>query len=86
MADTAYYNAFDRHIGTIAEPLARAMALCREAGLTVVASGSGPSFFAPTPLDALLPALLEELERSLGVQAIACRSLSSAQATAMIEV
>ena len=62
------------------------MAQCRDAGLTVIASGSGPSFFAPTPLEALPPALLEELERSLGVHAIACRSLSRAQATAMIEV
>jgi len=86
IADTAYYNAFDHHIGTIAEPPARAMALCRDAGLTVIASGSGPSFFAPTPLEALPPALVEELERSLGVQAIACRSFSRAQATAMIEV
>ena len=85
IAEANYYNAFDRHIGTIAEPLAQAMALCREAELTVIASGSGPSFFAPASLDALPSALLAELERRWDVHAIACHSLSRAQATAMRE-
>ena len=82
IADASYYNAFDRHIGTIAESLAQAMTLCREAGFTVIASGSGPSFFAPTPRATLPAAVLEELER-IGVHPIACRSLSRAEATAM---
>jgi 4-diphosphocytidyl-2-C-methyl-D-erythritol kinase len=86
IAETDYYNAFDRHIGTVAEPLARAMALCREAGLAVIASGSGPSFFAPTSIDTIPTTLLRELEHDWGVHATACRSLTRAQSTAMREV
>jgi 4-diphosphocytidyl-2-C-methyl-D-erythritol kinase len=83
---TGYHNAFDRHIEAISEPLARAMVLCREAGLTVIASGSGPSFFSPMPREKLPETLLEELERRFGVSATACHSLSRSQATAMSEV
>ena len=86
ITETDYHNAFDRHIGAIAEPLARSMALCREAGLAVIASGSGPSFFAPIPLESVPTTLLRELERSWGVHAIACHSLPRALATTMREV
>jgi 4-diphosphocytidyl-2-C-methyl-D-erythritol kinase len=83
---TGYYNAFDRYIGTVSGPLAEAMTLCREAGVTVIASGSGPSFFSPTPLEELPDRLLAELERRFSVSATACHSLSRSQATAMTEV
>ena len=83
---TAYHNAFDRHTATISGALAEAMTLCREAGITVIASGSGPSFFSPTPLDDLPDTLVVELERRWGVRATACHSLSRSQATAVSEV
>jgi 4-diphosphocytidyl-2-C-methyl-D-erythritol kinase len=86
IAETDLYNAFDRHIGAVAEPLAQAMALCREAGLAVIASGSGPSFFAPVALDTIPTTLLHQLQNDWGVRAIACRSLTRAEATAMREV
>lgn len=86
IAETDYYNAFDRHIVAVAEPLAQAMTLCREAGLCVIASGSGPSFFSPVPLDTIPTTLLHELERDWGVHALACHFLPRAEATAMREV
>jgi 4-diphosphocytidyl-2-C-methyl-D-erythritol kinase len=86
IAETDYYNAFDRHIGSVAEPLARAMTLCRDAGLAVIACGSGPSFFTPAALDTIPTTLLHELERDWGVHAIACRSIARDAAMAVREV
>jgi 4-diphosphocytidyl-2-C-methyl-D-erythritol kinase len=86
LAETDLYNAFDRHIVEVAPPLAGALALCRSAGLAVLAAGSGPGFFCPTPLAEIPELLLHELQRDWGVRAMACRSLSRAEATAMREV
>jgi 4-diphosphocytidyl-2-C-methyl-D-erythritol kinase len=85
LAETDLHNAFDRHIAEMAPPLAGAMALCRDAGLAVLAAGSGPGFFSPEPLAEMPPLLLRELERDWGVRAIACRTLSRAEATALRE-
>lgn len=86
LAETDFYNVFDRHVGGVAEPLARAMTLCHQAGLAVVASGSGPSFFSPVPIETVPSTLLQELERDWGVTATSCRSLSRERATALREV
>jgi 4-diphosphocytidyl-2-C-methyl-D-erythritol kinase len=86
LAETDLYNAFDRHIGEVAPPLAGALALCRSAGLAVLAAGSGPGFFSPTLLAQIPPLLLHELQRDWGVRAVACRTLARAEATAVREV
>ncbi len=75
-----------RHVGEAAPPLARAMALCREAGLAVFACGSGPGFFSCTAREDVPGLLLRELDREWGVTAIACRGLARAEATALREV
>ncbi|HWO72324.1 MAG TPA: 4-(cytidine 5'-diphospho)-2-C-methyl-D-erythritol kinase [Dehalococcoidia bacterium] len=79
-------NAFDRHIGEVAPPLAGARALCKDAGLAVFACGSGPAFFTLLPRAEVPALLLRELERDWGVRAIACRSLGRAEATAVRQV
>jgi 4-diphosphocytidyl-2-C-methyl-D-erythritol kinase len=85
LAETDFVNVFDPHIGEVAPPLAGAMALCRDAGLAVFASGSGPGFFSPTPIDALPPLLLRELSTDWGVRAVSCQGLSREAALAMRE-
>ena len=79
-------NAFDPHVRAAIEPVGRAMALCRAAGLAVFACGSGPGFFSPMPFEALPSLLSRELERDWGVRAVACRTLSRAEALAVREV
>ena len=79
-------NVFDAHVRVAVEPVGRAMALCRDAGLAVFVCGSGPGFFSPVPFEALPPMLARELERDWGVRAIACRTLGRAEATAIREV
>jgi 4-diphosphocytidyl-2-C-methyl-D-erythritol kinase len=86
LAESDLYNAFDRHVAEVAPPLVGALALCRDAGLAIVAAGSGPGLFSPTPLAAVPRLLLHELERDWGVRAVACRSLARAEATATREV
>jgi 4-diphosphocytidyl-2-C-methyl-D-erythritol kinase len=86
LSETDLHNAFDRHIAEVAPPLAGALALCRAAGLAVLAAGSGPGFFTPMALPQLSSLLLHELERDWGVRAIACRTLSRAESTSMLEV
>ena len=86
LAESEFYNAFDRHIGRVAAPLGGAMMLCREAGLAVLAAGSGPGFFSPTPRDELPELLLHELERDWGVRALDCRSLSRDEAISVREL
>lgn len=78
-------NAFDRHIAEVAPPLGRAMALCRQWDIGVMAAGSGPGFFSMMPLDAMPETLLRELERDYDVRALACRALGREQALAVIE-
>jgi 4-diphosphocytidyl-2-C-methyl-D-erythritol kinase len=86
LAETDLHNAFDRHIGEVAPPLAAAMTLCRTAGLAVLAAGSGPGFFTVAPLSQIPPLLLHELQRDWGVSALACRTLRRAEATTLREV
>ncbi len=86
LSESEFYNAFDRHIGQVAAPLEGALMLCRDAELAVLAAGSGPGFFSPTPFDELPDLLLRELDRDWGVHAIDCSSLSRAEATAIREV
>jgi hypothetical protein len=61
------------------------MALCRRAGLSVVACGSGPGFFASGPPSRLPAWLFLELEQ-LGLPPITARSLDRATATAIRQV
>lgn len=86
LAETDIVNAFDRHVGEVAPPLGRAMALCRDAGVMVFAAGSGPGFFTCTPLDQLPGLLVHELDREWDVTAIACGSLPRAKALAVRDV
>lgn len=86
VADEDLFNAFDRHIGEVAPPMARAMAVCREAGLAVFAAGSGPGFYCKAPLAQISRLLLHELQQEWGVRAIACRSLPREAALSLREV
>jgi 4-diphosphocytidyl-2-C-methyl-D-erythritol kinase len=86
LTETDYGNVFDRHVATACEPAGAAMALCRGAGLAVLACGSGPAFFSPAPLSSLPEGLLRALERDWGVRSIACRSLAREQALPTREV
>jgi 4-diphosphocytidyl-2-C-methyl-D-erythritol kinase len=86
LAETDYVNAFDKHVAGAVPPLGRAMAYCRDAGLLVIASGSGPGFFSPVALTDLRPLVLSHLEREYDVTAVAVRSLSRADALAIREV
>ncbi len=86
LAETDLVNAFDRHVGEVDPPLASAMALCRDAGLAVLAAGSGPGFFAPVDRVELSELLLARLEREWGVTALACRSLTRPESLAAREV
>jgi 4-diphosphocytidyl-2-C-methyl-D-erythritol kinase len=86
LSETDLHNAFDRHVAEAAPPLGGAMSLCRDAGLAVLAAGSGPGFFTPAPLTDIPSMLLRELDRDWGVRAVACRALSRAEATALREV
>jgi 4-diphosphocytidyl-2-C-methyl-D-erythritol kinase len=85
LTETDLHNAFDRHIAEVAPPLAGALALCRAGGLAVLAAGSGPGFFTPTPQPQIPSLLLRELERDWGVRAVACRTLSRTESTAARE-
>jgi 4-diphosphocytidyl-2-C-methyl-D-erythritol kinase len=76
-------NAFDLHIKDLSQSAASAMAACRDAGLNVVATGSGPGFFALTPKDEIPHELLLALARGWGVSTIAARSLNRADAAAL---
>jgi hypothetical protein len=62
------------------------MQYCRDAGLCVIASGSGPGFLSPVALKEIRPAVLAHLESEYDVAAIACRSLAREQALAWREV
>ena len=86
ISSTDLVNAFDPHVRAAVEPVGRAMASCRAAGLAVFACGSGPGFFSPMPYDALPSMLARELEREWGVRALACRTLGRAEASIMREV
>jgi 4-diphosphocytidyl-2-C-methyl-D-erythritol kinase len=86
VAASDLFNAFDRHVRAAIEPAGRAMALCRNAGLAVLACGSGPGFFSPMPAEHLPPLLARELQHEWGVRAVACRTLGRAEATAVREV
>ncbi len=79
-------NAFDSRIAETAPALARAMEACREAGLAVFATGSGPGFFSPSPFSEVPTVLLRELDREWGVRTLACRGLSRHEALAMREI
>jgi 4-diphosphocytidyl-2-C-methyl-D-erythritol kinase len=85
LAETDYFNAFDRNIGEVAPPMAQAMSYCRESGLPVLATGSGPGFFAPVPLAEVSTLLLRHIEHEWDVTALACRSLSRAEALTLHE-
>ena len=85
LAKTDLVNVFDRHLATVAPPLAAAIELCRDAGLAVHALGSGPGFFTPAPLAAVPGPLLHELRAAWGVRALACRSLGREAALAIGE-
>jgi 4-diphosphocytidyl-2-C-methyl-D-erythritol kinase len=71
-------NAFDWHISSVSSDAAAAMKLCREAGVSVHACGSGPAFFALGPPAALPPSLLGLLADDYGLEALVCRSLCRA--------
>jgi hypothetical protein len=86
LASSDLVNVFDSHVRAAVEPIGRAMARCREAGLAVFACGSGPGFFSPVPSESIPRLLLRELEREWGVRAVACRTLGRAEATAIREV
>jgi 4-diphosphocytidyl-2-C-methyl-D-erythritol kinase len=86
LAETEYLNAFDRHITDAVPPMGRAMQYCRDAGLTVIASGSGPGFFSPVALGDIRSLVLTHLEREYDVAAVACRSLYRADAMTVREV
>lgn len=86
ISESDLHNAFDGHIGEVAPPLAGAMKLCRDAGLGVMAAGSGPGFFTPVRREDLPPMLLRELEHDWGVQAVACRTLNREAAIAVREI
>ncbi len=79
-------NVFDAHVRETIEPVAGAMALCRDAGLGVSICGSGPGFFSLMPLEALPDLLAHELERDWGVRAVSCRTLGRAESMAVREV
>jgi 4-diphosphocytidyl-2-C-methyl-D-erythritol kinase len=85
LSETDLYNAFDRHVGEVAPPMAGAMALCRDRGLAVIAAGSGPGFFTPTAIADIPSLLLQELRHDWGVSAVPCRTLGRLAATAMRE-
>ncbi len=86
LLDSDMQNAFDSRIGEIAPPLARAMEACRTAGLAVLATGSGPGFFSPSPFADIPTLLLRELDREWGVRTLACHSLSRHEALAIREI
>ena len=86
VASSDLINAFDARLGAMVPQVARAIALCRDAGLAVFVCGSGPGFFSPTPFEALPPMLARELEHNWGVRALACRTLGRAEATTIREV
>lgn len=79
-------NAFDAHVHEAFEQVGEAMALCREAGVPVLTSGSGPGFFAPVLLENLPPHLVRELERAWGVKVLSCRTLGRGEALTVREV
>jgi len=83
LSETDYVNAFDRHIGEIVPPIGRAFAYCRDAGLAAFTVGSGPGFFSPVSLRDIRPGVLKHIEQEYDVTALACRSLSRGEATAI---
>jgi 4-diphosphocytidyl-2-C-methyl-D-erythritol kinase len=80
-----FLNAFDRHVGQMAEGVGEAMSLCMEAGLRVLACGSGPAFFSPATLEEVPPLLASALH-DRGIRTVACRTMSRAEATRIREV
>ena len=86
LVETDLFNVFDSHIGQVAEPMAAALALCKDAELAVFAAGSGPAFFTPAPLSEIPPLLLRELDRDWGVRPLPCQTLGRAQSTAVREL
>jgi 4-diphosphocytidyl-2C-methyl-D-erythritol kinase len=79
-------NAFDPHVGTLARTVVRAMTMCLDGGLVVIAAGSGPAFFGLARRDELSERLLADIERDCGMRAIAARTLSRSESLAMVEV
>jgi 4-diphosphocytidyl-2-C-methyl-D-erythritol kinase len=79
-------NAFDAHVREAIEPVGRAMAICRDAGLAVTICGSGPGFFSTMPIEQLPELLAHELEREWAVRAVRCRTLGRAESLAAREV
>ena len=86
LTETDLVNVFDGYVREAAPPLARALAICRDAGLAVHALGSGPGFFAALPLDLIAAPLLRELRQEWDVRAVACQSLARAEALTISEV
>jgi hypothetical protein len=86
LSETDYVNAFDRHIGQVVPPIGRAFAYCRDAGLAVFTTGSGPGFFSPVSLRDIRPSVLSHAEHEYDVTAIGCASLSRAQATSVVQL
>ena len=79
-------NAFDPHIGALARSVVRAMMMCLDGGLSVIAAGSGPAFFALIRRDELAARLLEDIERECGVRVVGARTLTRAESLAAVEV
>jgi 4-diphosphocytidyl-2-C-methyl-D-erythritol kinase len=85
LSDSDLVNPFERYISEVAEPMSHAMRLCRDAGLAVSVTGSGPGFYTCLPLGEVPGLLLRELEREWDVTAVGCRSLGRSGATAVSE-
>ena len=83
---TDLVNAFDRAAQAVVPSVAGAMALCRQAGIGVMACGSGPAFYAPSPAVELPRLLARELRRDWEVRMLSCVVLSRDEAMAMREV
>jgi 4-diphosphocytidyl-2-C-methyl-D-erythritol kinase len=79
-------NPFSRHVGEAAPTMAGAMALCNDAGIAVLAAGSGPGFFTLLPRHEIPSLLVRELSQDWGVHTLACKALGRTDATSVIEV
>lgn len=86
LAEVDLSNAFDRHVVSLAPSLAKAMQLCRAAGLAVHASGSGPGFFSLIPPESLPPMLQHTLSRDWAVRILPARTLTRSQSRLLGEV
>ena len=74
-------NAFERSVVAAQPRVGKAMALCRDAGLTPLVCGSGPAFFVLAGRDALPASLVDRLLDELGLRAIFCRTRARAPST-----